>query len=142
MRVPSRRRAERAQRVWTQLQSFVEGHARHGEVQRALGLGAGAGRVKVLFRLRGGPMTLSEIAEAHGVDAPYATIIVDRLESLGLVTRQPHPDDRRRKLVTLTPAGWEAAATAEGIVREPPPSLSALSAAQLGQLEELLARLR
>ena len=53
-------------------------------------------RSYLLFMLRERPLTLSEIAEGHSVDAPYATLIVDKLESLGLVVRQPHPDDKRR----------------------------------------------
>ena len=53
-------------------------------------------------------MTLTQLAEANSVDAPYATLIVDKLESHGLVERRPHPDDGRRKLVRLTPHGLAA----------------------------------
>jgi DNA-binding MarR family transcriptional regulator len=134
-------REDAAEKVWAAMQAFVSAHSRTGAIQETLGLGLGAGRVRVLLRLRQGPMTLGELAETHGVDAPYATIIVNKLEELGLVQRTAHPDDRRRKLVTLTPAGWEATATAEAIVRQPPPTLQALSPAELRQLDGLLARL-
>ncbi len=86
-------------------------------------------------------MTLSQLAEANGVDAPYATLIVDKLESHGLVERQPHPGDRRRKLVALTAAGHDAIATADAILLRPPPAVSTLPAADLRQLTQLLTRL-
>jgi DNA-binding MarR family transcriptional regulator len=40
------------------------------------------------------------------------TNAVDRLESAGLVERQPHPTDRRAVLVALTADGREVAAKA------------------------------
>jgi DNA-binding MarR family transcriptional regulator len=82
------------QKAWALMQQFVDSHNRHGDLAQALGFRLGAGRGKVLFQLRQGAMTLSDIAETNGVDAPYATLIVDKLEAHGLVTRQPHPDDR------------------------------------------------
>jgi DNA-binding MarR family transcriptional regulator len=123
------------------MQTLVDQHGRLRTIQDSLGLGAGTGRAKVLFMLRERPLTLSEIAEGHSVDAPYATLIVDKLESLGLVTRQPHPSDRRRKLVVLTPEGFTAAAKAEEILTAPPPVLDTLSATEIRQLDALLSRL-
>jgi DNA-binding MarR family transcriptional regulator len=123
------------------MQTFVEANGRKHAMQQALGFRHGGGRGKILFKLRERPMTLSEIAECHGIDASYATIIVDKLESLDLVERTAHPDDRRRKLVRLTPAGLEVAAKAEVILAEPPPALLAMSASDLAQLDQLLAPL-
>jgi DNA-binding MarR family transcriptional regulator len=123
------------------MQQFVDSHNRHGDLAEALGFRLGAGRGKVLFQLRHGPMTLTELAEANGVDAPYATLIVDKLEAHGLVERQPHPDDRRRKLVTLTSAGRDAIATADAILLRPPRAISILRADELRQLTKLLRRL-
>jgi DNA-binding MarR family transcriptional regulator len=123
------------------MQTFVEANGRKHAMQQALGFRLGGGRGKILFKLRERPMTLSEIAECHGIDASYATIIVDKLESLDLVERTAHPDDRRRKLVRLTPAGLEVAAKAEVILAEPPPALLAMSASDLAQLDQLLAPL-
>ncbi len=123
------------------MQRFVEAHSRRGELAEALGFRLGGGRGKILFQLRGGPATLSQLAAANGVDAPYATLIVDKLEAHGLVERRPHPDDRRRKLVTLTAAGHSAIATADAILLRPPPAIRSLPAAELGQLTRLLTRL-
>ncbi len=86
-------------------------------------------------------MSLSELAEAVRVDAPYATLIVDSLEERGLVERRPDPADRRRKLVALTPEGKEAAQRVLRIKREPPPGFANLTAAELDTLEELMRRL-
>jgi DNA-binding MarR family transcriptional regulator len=138
---PSHRSADHARQVWQTMQTFVEANGRKHAMQQALGFRLGGGRGKILFKLRERPMTLSEIAECHGIDASYATIIVDKLESLDLVERTAHPDDRRRKLVRLTPAGLEVAAKAEVILAEPPPALLAMSAPNLAQLDQLLAPL-
>jgi len=75
------------------MQQFVDSHNRHVDLAQALGFRLGAGRGKILFQLRDGAMTLTDLAEANGVDAPYATLIVDKLEAHGLVERQPHPED-------------------------------------------------
>ena len=112
-------------RVWQGMRDFVLPHDQRDELRDALGLGRGMGRIKVLLRLAEGPLTLRDIAEFTGVDAPYATLIVDRLEARELVERTPHPGDRRRKLVTLTPAGREAAALAAHITSQPPAGFTA-----------------
>jgi DNA-binding MarR family transcriptional regulator len=123
------------------MRRFVEAHNRHGELAQALGFRLGGGRGKILFQLEDRPRTLRELAEANGLDAPYVTLIVDKLEDHGLVERRPHPDDRRRKLVTLTSAGHAAIATANEIMLRTPPAIGALSAAELRQLTALLTRI-
>jgi DNA-binding MarR family transcriptional regulator len=123
------------------MQRFVEAHNRRGELAEALGFRLGGGRGKILFQLRDGPVTLGQLAEANGVDAPYATLIVDKLEAHGLVERRPHPDDRRRKLVALTATGHNAIATADAILLRPPAAIRNLPDDDLGQLTGLLTRL-
>jgi DNA-binding MarR family transcriptional regulator len=129
-------------RAWLLMQGFVESHNRHGELAETLGFRLGGGKGKILFQLAVGPKTLSELAEANNLDAPYVTLIIDKMEAHGLVQRQPHPDDRRRKLVTLTAAGQEAVATANAILLRPPSALDALSADELDRLTDLLVRIR
>jgi DNA-binding MarR family transcriptional regulator len=125
-----------ATRVWQALRALVLAHDQRDALRDTLGLGRGTGRIKVLLRLTEGPLTLREIA-----DAPYATLIVDSLEARGLVERTPHPGDRRCKLVTLTPAGRQAAAHASHIISQPPAGFTQLTDAELTLLESLLARL-
>jgi DNA-binding MarR family transcriptional regulator len=134
-------RHEQAGRVWAAMRDLVDGHPTKQHLREALDLGRGSGRVKSLLQLTGGPLTLSGLAEAAGVDAPYATLIVDSLEQRGLVERQPDPADRRRKLVSLTPRGKEAVGRVLAIKGEPPPGFGRLSPADLDALEELVRRI-
>jgi DNA-binding MarR family transcriptional regulator len=130
-----------AGRVWAAMHAFVTANDRNRELQEGLGLGRGTGRVKVLLLLASGPATLRDIATANQIDAPYTTVIIDKLVSLGLVERTAHPDDLRRKLVKLTQAGEEAVEHAKRIFFEPPAALTALAPADLGLLHGVLTRL-
>lgn len=132
---------DKAEHVWATMRAFVESNAHNGNVRERLGLGLGVGRLKALLLLKESPLSLGQIAAAHGVDAAYSTIIVDKLESLGLVQRTLDPDDRRRKLVALTAAGRAAVVMAEEALSAAPPAFNTLSDAELDQLDALLARL-
>ncbi|GAB3198582.1 hypothetical protein GCM10027261_26380 [Geodermatophilus arenarius] len=60
-------------------------------------------RTTLLWRLRSaGPSTQRALADALGVSARNVTGLVDGLAAAGLVTREPHPTDRRATLVTPT----------------------------------------
>jgi DNA-binding MarR family transcriptional regulator len=48
---------------------------------------------------------MSRLADTLSCDASNVTGLVDRLESRGLVRRQPSVEDRRVKVLQLTPAG-------------------------------------
>jgi DNA-binding MarR family transcriptional regulator len=52
-----------------------------------------------------GAQPTASIGSRLGLSASTMTGIVDRLETLDLVVRQPHPSDRRIKLVQLTAQG-------------------------------------
>ncbi len=73
----------------------------------AAGRFAGPARVRMLDALiaASGPLSVSEIAEAIGVDQPRASRLVQQAEQMGLVAREPDPDDARRTRVRLTPEG-------------------------------------
>src|SRR5712692_10857035 len=51
------------------------------------------------------PLPMSRLADTLSCDASNVTGLVDRLESRGLVRRQSSPQDRRVKMLQLTPAG-------------------------------------
>jgi len=53
----------------------------------------------------GRPLPMSRLAETLSCDASNVTGLVDRLESRGLVRRQPSPEERRVKALQLTPRG-------------------------------------
>lgn len=52
-----------------------------------------------------GPLTSGALAKAMSLSPPTVTGILDRLELRGLVNRERRPEDKRRVLVALTPAG-------------------------------------
>ena len=122
------------------MRQFVDEHSRHSDLAEALGFSLGAGRGKVLFQLRTGPLTHSQLAELNQTTGPYISLIVDKLEEHGLVERGPHPDDRRRKLVSLTPSGLSAIATAEAILYRPPVAITVLTKEEVDHLIDLMQR--
>jgi DNA-binding MarR family transcriptional regulator len=63
---------------------------------------------RVLNTLRDGPRRITELAEFEGLAQPTTTLLVKRLEELGLVRRERQTDDGRMVLVSLEPAGIQA----------------------------------
>lgn len=123
------------------MQNLVLSQDRTHELRDALGLGRGSGRVKVLLSLGDGPLSLGDLSEITGADAPYATLIVNELQARRLVTRTPDPADRRRKLVSLTRSGRDALGAAREILNRPPTSFERLSDEELRQLSVVLSGL-
>jgi DNA-binding MarR family transcriptional regulator len=122
--------------VWLLMSDLVLDNERRREVSDTLGISFG--RARTVRRLARQPMSMGELAAALGIDPPNATVVVDDLESLGLVRRQPHPSDRRAKVVEATRKGKEMARRADAILSTPPPALSALSADDLEALRRIL----
>lgn len=64
----------------------------------------------VLVRLgRAGASTTTALAMAEGVRSQSMTATLNGLAELGLIERQSDPEDGRRQIVTLSPAGQERA---------------------------------
>jgi DNA-binding MarR family transcriptional regulator len=64
--------------------------------------GLSAVESKVLdYVARFGPQTPKELARHSGLAPASVTAMIDRLESKGIVNREPHPDDRRKILISL-----------------------------------------
>ena len=68
------------------------------------------GRARAIRRIARRPMSMRELAAALGIDPPNATVLVDELEGLRPRAPQPHPTDRRAKLVEATRKGKAAGA--------------------------------
>jgi DNA-binding MarR family transcriptional regulator len=86
--------------------------------------------------------SMRALGEEWRCDASWVTGIVDGLEDRGYVQRQPHPTDRRVKVVALTPLGEKAKARALDRLYEPPASFTSLSPSEQAQLLRLLAKVR
>jgi DNA-binding MarR family transcriptional regulator len=139
--VTRKRTSAAADRVWASLVAIVmdsRGDWRRRVVEVT---GLPFGRTRALRRLHDGPLALHELAEAMTIDAPAATVAVNDLEKRGLVVRQPHPTNRRTKLVSLTPAGREIVARERALVEHAPAALAELSAADLAVLARAVAAL-
>ena len=129
-----------ASSAWTAMRALVlDQHDRRAEVCQALGMSFI--KTKALRRIARGPLTMRELTEQLATDKPYTTLVVDYLERNGLVRRSVHPDDRRCKVVTATPAGLAAAEQAEKILAEPPKPLLDLPAQDLAALERIVTTL-
>ncbi|MET9874208.1 MarR family transcriptional regulator [Actinacidiphila glaucinigra] len=129
-----------ATRVWRDLRTLVlERNERRREVADALGMSFF--RVKALRRIAADPVTPGDLAADLMTDRPYITLVVDDLARRGLVERTPHPRDRRRKLLSVTPAGASAAEEADRILGTPPPGLVALDPEELAALDRVVTKL-
>ncbi|WKK22052.1 MarR family transcriptional regulator [Streptomyces olivoreticuli] len=129
-----------AERAWANLREIVlGGNERRKDVVEALGMSFF--RVKALRRIAREPVTLRELADQLLTDRPYATLVVDDLESRGLVERTANPADRRSKIVSVTEAGRAAAERANRILGTPPAALLALPPDDLAVLDRIAARL-
>jgi len=72
----------------------------HSWVAQRMGLDPTA--YKTLFPLqRRGPLSAGKLTRETGLAAASVTDLIDRLVAKGFVTREPHPKDRRRIVVTL-----------------------------------------
>jgi DNA-binding MarR family transcriptional regulator len=96
--------------------------------------GLSVAQIDVLRRLRQGPSPMRRLADQMNCEASNLTGLVDRLESRGLVERQPFPEDRRVKCVALTESGdrlsaqmWAAVAQRCDLNRLPNASKEQLS---------------
>jgi DNA-binding MarR family transcriptional regulator len=130
---------EVARRIWTTVASLVRRRDRRPAVSDALGMSFT--RVKALLYTAIEPRTGRELATLLAIDPPYVSVIVDDLESRGYVRREPHPTDRRAKLVRATAAGKRAAEKAEQLLYVPPEALRALPAEDLEALDRIVAKL-
>ena len=98
-------------------------------------------RARILWRLVDAPMTLKQISDETGSDAPATTVSVNDLEDRGLVERHPHPENRRAKLVSLTRAGKNMVDLIVDTVRDDaPPGFQHLSKTDLAHLRRILER--
>lgn len=131
-----------ADSIWQMLVSLV--WETRGEWRRKVSAATGLpfSRVRVLRRLLDAPKTLTQLADMTGSDAPATTVAVNDLENRGLVERGPHPDNRRAKLVSLTPAGRQLVELVHrGVRDDAPAAVQHLSKTDLMHLRRILQKI-
>jgi MarR family transcriptional regulator, lower aerobic nicotinate degradation pathway regulator len=89
-----------------------------------------------------GPVTQAELGRSTSVDRSDVANVVATLEQRRLIERTVDPTNRRRKIVTITPAGMRQLKDLDGVVDEVQEQvLAPLSEAEQRQLAKLLRKL-
>jgi MarR family transcriptional regulator, lower aerobic nicotinate degradation pathway regulator len=89
-----------------------------------------------------GPASQAALGRRTGIDRSDVVAALNELADRGLIRRSPDPDDRRRNVITITPAGTEKLATLDEVLAGVQERLLApLSAADRTKLVGLLTRL-
>jgi DNA-binding MarR family transcriptional regulator len=86
------------------------------------------------------PRSVRELGEELGLDSGTLSPLLKRLEALGLVERRRSAEDERRVEVFLTASGTALSARV-GTIPQQLADAAGLTAAELDQLRETLARL-
>jgi len=108
-------------------------------------LGVTFARYEVLMLLHfssRGSLPMTVIGARLQVHPTSVTNAVDRLETAGLVRREPHPRDRRTTLVVLLPCGRELALRATAELNDQVFAALGLAAGDVTRLVDVLAVLR
>lgn len=96
----------------------------------------------VLKAAADGAYTQIDLARLSGLDKTTMVTLMDDLEAAGLAERRPAPEDRRKRVIAVTPAGKAKVREADEVVgRVRDDVLGALPAAERDAFMESLARL-
>lgn len=95
-------------RTETELWNFVE-----ADLRSAGGVGLGALQALRVLHSREGRGRVRDLCDGLAITTGAASKLADRLERAGLISRTPHPEDRRSSVLQLTPEGESARATGE-----------------------------
>jgi DNA-binding MarR family transcriptional regulator len=137
----SKTKAAKAHRVWQLMFDFLISTAPHRtEVLGRFGLTPNESRALGSLSQHDG-RSMRSLADEWRCDASNATWIIDRLEQAGLAERRAAPNDRRVKLVALTPKGSKVRAELMDAFYSTPPELLELEHAELDVLQRALERL-
>ncbi len=117
-------------------------HAHRLVVERLAAAGARGYHYRLLAALEEfGPASQATLGRRTGNDRSYVVEAVNELTNGGLVERARDPDDRRRNVVTITPAGVRQLRRLDEVLAGIQDELFApLSAEERAQLARLLAR--
>jgi DNA-binding MarR family transcriptional regulator len=89
-----------------------------------------------------GPVSQAALGRRTGIDRSDVVAALNELAGRALIQRSPDPDDRRRNIITITPAGTQQLRRLEEILADVQDELLApLSPADRTKLIRLLTRL-
>ncbi|MFJ1756077.1 MarR family winged helix-turn-helix transcriptional regulator [Kitasatospora sp. NPDC088134] len=89
-----------------------------------------------------GPVTQADLSRYRPIDPKDLVVVLNHLQQAGLVLRSPHPSDRRKNVVTVTPDGTAVLARCTALAEAANAELLApLTPAEREQLTALLTRL-
>ncbi len=105
------------QRLWDLVHAL---DVRSKRMRKLLGV-TGPQRLVIRVLGKSPDLTARDLSDTLGIDPSTLTGILDRLETQGMITRRPDPEDRRRARFKLTAAGAridrERKGTVEAAVR-------------------------
>jgi MarR family transcriptional regulator, 2-MHQ and catechol-resistance regulon repressor len=129
-------------RVWLVLMKAHEAMRHHAERHiRSLGIGF-SDFLALEVLLHKGPTPVNEIGRKVQLTSGSITTAIDRLERKGMVERRNDPDDRRARVVHLTPEGRKLISCAfADHERAMDRAASGLTAAEKAQTVALLKKL-
>lgn len=124
----------------TLLRHFMHVMRVAGDEQRGRDAYSGQGRVLKLLALNN-PVAQKELAYVLGIRSQSLAELLTKMESKGLVSREPNPEDRRTSIVTLTSAGQAAARELKHNADEELDPFSTLSDNERSELDTILRKL-
>ena len=142
--------ASQQSRALRAIQSFTDAMDRmHGSVTQSMGLNASdlrALRAISIMQLRGGTVTPLVLSEHLSMSTAATTALIRRLVSHGFLRREPHSQDRRSQLLTLTAKARETfhqhfdehLSTMRAVITEFSPEQLAAAVAVMERLAERL----
>jgi DNA-binding MarR family transcriptional regulator len=121
----------------------VGAHAARQFAERLTPLGVTPAHAGILRRLAASSgISQRELASRLGMHASRLVAVVDEMESMGLIVRESHAEDRRAHALQITPQGREKLATIGAASRQHNDTLcAALNEEERGMLAELLQRI-
>jgi DNA-binding MarR family transcriptional regulator len=133
---------ESASEAWRRIRAISHNPAAMAachQVTKETGLPLAPQRALLVFPLDR-TISMRELATRLGCDNSYVTSLIDALEERDMAFRQPHPHDRRIKVIALTSHGHNIAKRLQLADATPPISFDNLNKREITQLRNLLRK--
>jgi DNA-binding MarR family transcriptional regulator len=129
--------------TWLVSRAYARSRRLLNEGFEASGDGLRSSHYRLLAALQdSGPIGQADLGRSTGLDRSDVTTMLDELERGGLVQRTVNPQNRRRKIVAITPAGSRRLVALDRLIGEIQERfLAPLTPAEGRQLVKLLTRL-